>query len=113
VLTYAQGWEEPLSEISRAVTLQRLAASTPNLETVGGDAVSALGRLVAGARCFGFGFGSGQSMLEAVAAALREVGDGTAPAPSTDSRVPKIRAGADGERTASDSQSGEPKGARP
>jgi hypothetical protein len=54
----------------RSLALQTLAGAAANLTRMGGDALEGLGRLVAGARCFGLSTAPARQMLEALAAVL-------------------------------------------
>lgn len=68
ILVAAREHGVSLQPMSRARTLQRLGASTYNLRTLGGPAIDALGRLIAGAGCFEQTWGRAQQVLSAVEA---------------------------------------------
>lgn len=70
VCTFATGQDSFIEPISRAVALHQLSAQVVNLPTIGGAALTVLGRLVAGARCYSLVVTDGRTMLEALSGVL-------------------------------------------
>ena len=59
-----------LQPITRGLTLHRLTGSVNNVDELRGSVLEGLGRLVAGARCYGVGFASPRDMLDSLQRAL-------------------------------------------
>jgi hypothetical protein len=66
------GGEDLLAPAARGLTLHRVAASVVNMGAVKRDALGALARMVAGARCYSIGWGRPQQLLDSVLAAIRD-----------------------------------------
>lgn len=64
--------QEPMRPVTRARALYTLASDTANLEPMGGEALEALGRLVADARCFELRGDTPRAMLTSLVGAVRD-----------------------------------------